>query len=112
MQRVELEQMHVAIEPAEDREVAAERLDILGVRVVHADGENVVLARVQQRRDVEAEGGEVAAMLAGWFAVDEDLRDRCCAIEAEKDPLLEIARGDSQCAAIPTGAAVIVIAAV
>ena len=63
-QRVQHQQMHVAIESAEDGEIAGEWRNILDAGVVHAHSESVV-SRMHEVGNVKTERLKSATMLAG-----------------------------------------------
>ncbi len=63
--------MSVAIEAAEDGEVAGDGGNVFGDGVVDTDGDEVIPGE-KEWRNVEAESGETAPMSAGELAIDED----------------------------------------
>src|SRR5581483_6445041 len=86
--------------------------DVFAVGVVDPDGNDVVAGAVKQRRDVKAEGGEVALVRPCSLAVDVNVGDGGGGVELEKEALAGGA-GDAGCKiqvpAVPPGAAIVVV---
>ncbi len=84
MHRVGDQQVHVAVEAAEEGEVGAERRDVDDGALSTLTAST--LSPVDQRRgDVEAEGGEPAAVLPEVDAVDVDVGDDVGAVELQEE---------------------------
>lgn len=102
------EQVHVAIDAAEDGEIAGQGRDVFEMGIVHADGDDIV-ARVDGTGDVKAERREIPAMLADECSVYIYIGDGRGGIEAQE---IILTAGNTQVGAIPPRPAVIIVPAV
>ncbi len=99
-----VDERNVAVDAAVEGVVGREGRDVGVVGVVHLDDEEV-LARADELREVEREGGVAARVAADAAAVDVEDAPLVGAVEAERDALVGQQLFDAHAAAVPTLAA-------
>ena len=106
------EELHVAVDAAVEGEVGLLGVDAVVLGVVDGDPERV-RARLDEVRDVDAEGRVAAVVMAAGDAVDLDVGGGVDALELEVDNLAgRVERGDLERALVDAGPAPVVVAAI